>query len=417
MKRGVCTIFLLLFGIVTLCLAEEATKEDLTEEAAKKEDRFQLLIKDFEKEQADWRKSYETELSADEEIDRYESWPGWPFIARVEKMTKEESGQPHALDALLWIVNQSFKVSLEDERLFTADNSAIERLGRRFSEEPRIIECFESLAHYPSLAREQFLRDRLKHAKSHEIRGYACLALAELLRNKRTLRHQYQQSSDKKQKEPSEKHYADQIAVEYQQYIHSIDTSRAIAESRELLELVIQEYGDLEFPKEISLFSGKPKLAMIAALLQAKIAPVSIGNPAPNIQGTDLLGNQFKLSDYHGKVTVLVFWFSTCRPCIAKFPHLEKLAARMETDPFAIVGVNCDTDSDVAANFCKNRKVLWPSLYWKTVGGSIGSWMVDGSPMMTTYVLDHNGVVRYRDVKDEQLNQAVETLLLELKNQ
>ncbi len=77
-KKSVCTILLLWIGVVTPCLAEEATEEA---------NRFQLFVKEFEKEQADWRKGYDTELSADEEIDRYESWPGWPFIARVEKLT------------------------------------------------------------------------------------------------------------------------------------------------------------------------------------------------------------------------------------------------------------------------------------------------------------------------------------------
>jgi len=400
-----CTLLLLGIGIATPCLAGETTE---------KEDPFQLLLKEFEKEQADWSERYDSKLSEQEKIDHHESWPGWPFIARVEKLTEEELDQPYALDALLWIVNRSFQTSLIDKRLFVADNSVIARLGRRFPEEPRIVECFEAMARYPSPAREQFLRDRLKLAKNHELRGYACLALAELLRNKRTLSSNYQQWSGQKKKESFDQHTFDRFAPEYLEYIRSIDTVEAIAESRKFLKLVIQEYGEIDFLREISYFSGKPKLAVVAALLQAKIAPVAIGKPAPSIQGKDLDGKPLKLSDYHGKVTVLVFWTSTCGPCIAKFPYLEKLAARLEAAPFAIVGVNCNREIDVAIKFCKNRKVPWPSLYWKMPGGSMGSWVVDGSPMLTTYVLDHHGVVRYRDVKDEQLDNAVDTLLQEL---
>ena len=33
-----------------------------------------------------------------------------------------------------------------------------------------------------------------------------------------------------------------------------------------------------------------------------------VGQQAPDIQGEDLDGISFKLSDYHGKVVVLAFW-------------------------------------------------------------------------------------------------------------
>jgi hypothetical protein len=35
---------------------------------------------------------------------------------------------------------------------------------------------------------------------------------------------------------------------------------------------------------------------------------IEVGNKAPEIEGKDLEGRQFKLSDYHGKVVMLDFW-------------------------------------------------------------------------------------------------------------
>jgi cytochrome oxidase Cu insertion factor (SCO1/SenC/PrrC family) len=37
-------------------------------------------------------------------------------------------------------------------------------------------------------------------------------------------------------------------------------------------------------------------------------AQPAIGKPAPEIEGEDIDGNPFKLSDYRGKVVVLDFW-------------------------------------------------------------------------------------------------------------
>jgi len=35
---------------------------------------------------------------------------------------------------------------------------------------------------------------------------------------------------------------------------------------------------------------------------------IAVGKPAPEIEGEDIEGNAFKLSDYRGKVVVLDFW-------------------------------------------------------------------------------------------------------------
>ena len=48
---------------------------------------------------------------------------------------------------------------------------------------------------------------------------------------------------------------------------------------------------------------------------------LAVGKPAPEIEGVDVDGKPLKLSDYKGKVVVLVFWGSWCGPCMAQVPH------------------------------------------------------------------------------------------------
>ena len=61
-----------------------------------------------------------------------------------------------------------------------------------------------------------------------------------------------------------------------------------------------------------------------------------------------------------------------------------------------------------------DKKTPMPWVHWFNgpEGGVIEDWEVDGFP--TIYVLDHKGVIRYKDVRDDQMKDAVEALLEEV---
>ncbi|MEX2272305.1 MAG: redoxin domain-containing protein [Vicinamibacterales bacterium] len=68
-----------------------------------------------------------------------------------------------------------------------------------------------------------------------------------------------------------------------------------------------------------------------------------IGTVAPDIAGKDLDGVEFKLSDYRGKVVVLVFSGDWCGPCRSEYPYQRLLLEVYKDQPFAILSVNSDT--------------------------------------------------------------------------
>lgn len=66
-------------------------------------------------------------------------------------------------------------------------------------------------------------------------------------------------------------------------------------------------------------------LALLAfGLLRNQEGPVTIGETAPNFTLTTFNGEQISLEDLKGKVVVLNFWASWCKPC-------EEEAAELET--------------------------------------------------------------------------------------
>ena len=67
-----------------------------------------------------------------------------------------------------------------------------------------------------------------------------------------------------------------------------------------LFERAAKEYADVKFRAGTVGETAKSELYEIRHL--------SIGMVAPDIEGVDQDGEQFKLSDYRGKVVLLYFW-------------------------------------------------------------------------------------------------------------
>lgn len=96
------------------------------------------------------------------------------------------------------------------------------------------------------------------------------------------------------------------------------------------------------------------------------------------------------------------------------YPHERSLVKRLEGKPFALIGVNSDSDRAVLKETMAKEKITWRS-FWN--GGSdrgpiSSAWGVTSWP--TIYVIDHNGVIRYTGVRGAAMDAAVDTLLREM---
>lgn len=94
-------------------------------------------------------------------------------------------------------------------------------------------------------------------------------------------------------------------------------------------------------------------------------------------------------------------------------PHEKSLVKRLEGKPFALIGINSDGESDVVKKILADNDITWrQAIDVSTSGKWASAWNVNGWP--TIYVLDHKGVIRYRDVRDQEMEDAVLKLLAEM---
>jgi hypothetical protein len=100
------------------------------------------------------------------------------------------------------------------------------------------------------------------------------------------------------------------------------------------------------------------------------------------------------------------------------YPHERSLVKRLENEPFALIGVNSDVDKAELREAMVANGITWRS-FWNGPQGPPGpiakAWNVTGWP--TIYVLDHEGRIRYKNVRGEAMDQAVDTLLAEMKGE
>jgi len=80
--------------------------------------------------------------------------------------------------------------------------------------------------------------------------------------------------------------------------------------------------------------------------VQAKDAQSRPLKPVPEMSWTGFEGHVQKLKDLNGKVVILDFWATYCKPCIEEIPHLMELQARYGVDDLRVIGLHVGGDED-----------------------------------------------------------------------
>lgn len=78
------------------------------------------------------------------------------------------------------------------------------------------------------------------------------------------------------------------------------------------------------------------------------------GTTISELELKDLNGTVYTLESLKGKVIVLNFWFTQCKPCVAEFPDLNKLKAKFDPEKVVFFAVSWNDVATINA-FMKNR--------------------------------------------------------------
>jgi thiol-disulfide isomerase/thioredoxin len=283
----------------------------------------------------------------------------------AQKVIDEDAKDDVAAGALAWLVQFGPPPKVEQ---------ALRSLGEHHLASPRMADACKALLSRSIEAPEKLLRDVIARNPDPAAKACARFALAGQL---------------------------------HAQADAGGDANAKDAEAAALLELVVKEAGEVPAP-----IPQPGTLAATAKPILFEIQHLGVGKQAPEVECQTVEGKKERLSDYRGKVVVIDIWATWCPPCRAMIPHERELVKRLQGKPFALISVSGDDDVETLKKFLEKESMPW--VHWFAERkGILTDWNVQFFP--TIYVLDAKGVIRYKGVRGEAMDKAVDTLLKELE--
>lgn len=249
--------------------------------------KVELLIAGFDEQMAEYRKKFQ-EANADEKLKlRSQAPKPTDFVDNLQKLAELHPATDVSLQALAWIVQRT--------RTGEAYDAALDTLVANHADAEILKPVILSLQFQIASPRNTEIFDRLL-AQCMDPNQLGVVHYARL---------QYQRRVEDVKKalvdDPeTAKRFNDEFGQERIDYINNF----TVLSEEELLgamEKLSAEYGDVRLSETKTIAQ-----ALEADMFEIRF--LQVGKEAPDIEGEDIDGVAFKLSDYRGKVILLDFW-------------------------------------------------------------------------------------------------------------
>lgn len=147
--------------------------------------------------------------------------------------------------------------------------------------------------------------------------------------------------------------------------------------------------------------------ACIAAVLFGAIMVGTVSG------ATSTAATPLDLARHRGRVVIIDFWASWCKPCRQSVPWLNTMSARYGASGLTIIGVNVDAERGDADRFLRDVPIEF-EIVFDPKGDLAKQFKVQAMP--TSYVVDRDGNIvathlGFRDAKKDENEAALKALL------
>ena len=142
------------------------------------------------------------------------------------------------------------------------------------------------------------------------------------------------------------------------------------------------------------------------------IFKIEIGSIAPDFTAPDPDGNSVTLSKVLGKITILDFWASWCRPCRVENPNFVKLYNKYHDKGLNIISVSLDRENQMKrwVNAIEKDNLNWYNVsnlkYWQDPVAQL----YNISSIPATFILDEKGKIIATRLRGSALEEKINQL-------
>ncbi|OGF61436.1 MAG: hypothetical protein A2Y62_12075 [Candidatus Fischerbacteria bacterium RBG_13_37_8] len=145
---------------------------------------------------------------------------------------------------------------------------------------------------------------------------------------------------------------------------------------------------------------------LIALFKGSAVTYLKEGMQIPSFSIYSLGGKEFSKENFKGKVVLINFWASWCKPCIEEFPLLIRLRNKFSADKMEMLLVNIGENNEEIRKFLQDNKFDIP-VYRDPRAQMSKQFGTFKYP--ETYIVDKNGVLRKKVIG--QLNWVEDDIL------
>ncbi len=145
---------------------------------------------------------------------------------------------------------------------------------------------------------------------------------------------------------------------------------------------------------------------------QKKELGIEIGAKAPNIKLKDPKGRLIELSNLKGKIVLLDFWASWCKPCRAENPNLVSLYNKYKSKKFTVFSVSMDKDKQKWLEAIRQDQLSWENHVSELQGWNSSAGAKYGvSSIPSTFLINKKGEICGYNLRGEKLEKKIVELL------